>query len=211
VRDCHTVLDPSSGVCVVYLAHTFVVPAHRRSGLGALLRAAPVTLGKRALAEAGQAPGAAEVLLAAEMEPVRRGAADTVARLVAYGRAGFAVVHPACLPYQQPDFRDLAALRAADPSVEARPLPLLAVVRRIGHHDATALPARLAAAFVRHLYAVFATHCDERDLARPREHALSTLGASGLDPVPLLRLPSSPDDEPAIGPLRHEAVEEAFP
>src|SRR5262249_21305267 len=155
-------------------SHTFVVPAHRRSGLGALLRAAPVTLGKRALADADHTPAASDLVLAAEMEPVRSGALDTVTRLVVYGRAGFSVLPPRVLPYCQPDFRDLAALRAADPSVEARPLPLLAVVRWIGHEGATALPARLAAAFVRHLYAVFATHCDERDLARPRAHALST-------------------------------------
>jgi GNAT superfamily N-acetyltransferase len=210
VRDCHAVVDPSCGVGVVYLAHILVVPAHRGSGLGALLRAAPITLGKRALAEAGCARGALDLVLAAEMEPVRQEAPKTVARLVAYGRAGFAVVPPSCLPYCQADFRDLAALRAQDASVEACPLPLLAVVRWIGHDGATALPARLAAAFVRHLYAVFATHCDEHDLARPRERSLSALGRSGLDPVPLLRLPSGPDDDEALAPLRDDAVREAF-
>src|SRR5262249_51330626 len=84
VRDCHAVLDASCGVCVVYLAHTLVAPAHRGSGLGALLRAAPVTLGKRALSEAGHAPEASDLMLAAEMEHVRRDVPDTVARLVSY-------------------------------------------------------------------------------------------------------------------------------
>src|SRR5262249_35021575 len=144
VRDCHAVLDPSCGVCVVYLAHTLVAPAHRGSGLGALLRAAPVTLGKRALLEAGHAPEASDLMLAAEMGAGRRDEPDAVARLVSYGRGGFSAVPPKCLPYCQPDFRDLAALRAADPSLEASPLPLLAVVRWIGHDGATALPARLA-------------------------------------------------------------------
>jgi len=189
-RDCHTVVDRSQAICVVYLAHVWVAPEHRRQGLASLLRAAPITLGK--------GTGAAEVLLAAEMEPAVRDASDTLVRLVAYGRGGFRVVTPAALPYCQPDFRDPAAID------EPHPLPLLAVVRRLGKDEAF-LPHRLASAYLRHLYAVFSTHCREEHLARPRAHALERLAAWQGD-VPLLPLPASIDDEAALSPLWRDVV-----
>jgi GNAT superfamily N-acetyltransferase len=190
-RDCHVTVDEARGECVIYLAHTLVLPEHRRGGLASLLRAAPVTLARRA------APPGAELLLAAEMEPASLAAADTLVRLVAYGRAGFRAVAPARLPYCQPDFRDLDAL--GEP---ARPLPLLAVVKHIGH-DADTLPRSLCEAYVRHLYAVFGTHCRASDLARPRDHALAAIGSAD---VPLLPLPRSLDDRERLAPLLREAV-----
>jgi hypothetical protein len=198
VRDCHVRVDPEAAACVAYLAHVVVMPEHRRSGLASLMRAAPLTLARRALAEADLSDG--DVLLAAEMEPVVMEDPASIARLVAYGRAGFSVVDPTRLPYCQPDFRDLAALGS-----EARPLPLLAVVRWVGHERAERVPRRLAAAYLENLYAVFATHCRAEDLAAPREHALRVLLASE-DPVPLLRLPTGPDDHDALRPLLRREV-----
>lgn len=210
MRDCHVVVDPTRAVAVVYLAHALVLDEHRRTGLATLLRTAPVTLGRRALAALAASTGAAaagaraELLLAAEMEPIVAGDPASIVRLVAYGRAGFRAVAPRCLPYCQPDFRDLDA-RAPNERDVPRPLPLVAVVRWIGHEDATALPARLADAFVRHLYAVFATHCRDVDLAGPRERALEALRAAG-DPVPLLALPAGTGDTAAITPLTRDEV-----
>jgi hypothetical protein len=169
-----------------------VAPEHRRMGLASLMRAAPLTLGRNALGRRG------DILLAAEMEPAVRDATDTLVRLVAYGRAGFRVVTPEALPYCQPDFRDPSII-----GTSPRPLPLLAVVKRHGD-DGPMLPHALAEAYVRHLYAVFSTHCREEHLAAPRAHSLERLAAYGE--VPLLGLPRSVDDETALRPLWREAV-----
>jgi GNAT superfamily N-acetyltransferase len=140
VRDCHVTVDVDRRECVVYLAHILVLPEFRRGGLATLLRAAPLSLARRALAAAGLDARQADVLLAAEMEPADPSAADTLVRLIVHGRVGFRAVAPAVLPYCQPDFRDLEALGAP-----AHPLPLLAVVRWVGHMT-EALPARLCSA-----------------------------------------------------------------
>lgn len=196
IRDCHVSVDRRSGLAVAYLAHVLVLPPHRRSGLAALLRAAPVAFGRRALRAAGLDPAAADLLLAAEMERPVAGAADTVARLVAYGRAGFAAIDPGCLPYAQPDYRPHRVIDAD----RLRPIPLLAVVRWVGHEDARALPKRLAAAFVEHVYAALSAHCRAADLAVPRAATLAKL-ATSPEPVPLLELPKAPDDVERIAAL----------
>lgn len=198
VRDCHVCVDPRANAVVVYLAHVLVLPEHRRGGLASLMRAAPLALGRRA----GSALREPDLLLAAEMEPAVPTEEPTLVRLVAYGKAGFSAIDPVCLPYCQPDFRDLDRLCAGE---QARPLPLLPVVRWVGHEQARAIPARLAQAYVDDLYAVFATHCRARDLDVLREHALGVLAAAP-DPVPLLALPRSKDDAARIGPLLRERV-----
>lgn len=193
-RDHYAVLDPRTGVCVVYLAHAFVSPAHRRTGLAALLRTAPATLGRQLLDEAGIPSPNRTLLLAVEQEPLVPADPDSAVRLAAYGRAGFRAIDPSALPYCQADFRDLEAL-----GLPASPIPLLALVRRVGLEHHPTLPALYAAAFVTHLYAVFSTHCRPADLAPARQHALQTL-ARAADPVSLLDA-GIPD--PA---LRREAV-----
>jgi GNAT superfamily N-acetyltransferase len=200
VRDCHATFDQRGGVAVVYLAHTLVLPAFRRSGLAALLRSAARALGRAHVATRAREAQQVETLLAAEMEPADATASDTVVRLVAYGRAGFRAVAPEAIRYQQPDFRDLAVVRETPAH-----LPLLAVVRWIGHEGETSMPVRLAEAFVRHLYAVFETHCRAADLEAPRAASLASLAAAG-ERVPLLPLPSSDDDREAIARLSREVV-----
>ena len=209
VRECHTILDVAHRVLVVYLAHALVMPAFRRTGLGALFRNAPIALANRLLAThaARVDPSAVDVLLAAEMEPVACGDEASVVRLVAYARDRFAVLAPSVLPYCQPDFRDLEAECAHEP----RPIPLLALVRWLGHEGAASLPRRLARAVVIHLYAVFATHVRAGHLTALRARTLEVLDASNLDEVPLLPLPRATDDETAILPLMREAVLPFFP
>jgi len=214
VRDAHITVDRVGRICVAYLAHTLVLPAFRRSGLATLLRAAPIDLARRALAELEADPSSTEVLLAAEMEPADPETPATVIRLVAYGQDGFAAISPRHLPYSQPDFRDPTSIGA-----RARPLPLLAVVRWVGHEAhgvsggrsppddaARELPVILADAFVVHLYTIFATHCRMENLRAPLEHARSTLAASRLERVPLLRLPRTPADDDSLAPLWRSAV-----
>lgn len=205
VRDCHVVLDTENGIAIVYLAHALVVPAFRRTGLGALFRSEPIAIGRRAIAEAGMDGHAVDLLLAAEMEPASLDDEASLVRLAAYGKEGFAAIAPAALPYCQPDFRDLAALS------EARPIPLLAVVRFLGHEGELSLPARLARAFVRHLYAVFATHVRPDHLAALSRRTLGVLDALALAEVPLLPLPRSIDDRATVVPLTRAAVLPFFP
>lgn len=202
VRDCHVVVDTVRGVAVVYLAHVLVLPAHRRGGLSALVRAVAVSLGRRALAELCPAATTPELLMAAEMEPASADDAASVVRLVAYGRAGFAAIEPSVLPYAQPDFRDPALIDGTP-----EPIPLLAVVRRVGHEGERTLPASLAEAFVTHLYdGVFSSHCRAEHLAGARAHALDTLRASGLANVPLCPLPRDVSDSAALEPISRGRV-----
>ena len=208
VRDCHVVLDAEEGIAVVYLAHALVLPAFRRTGLGARFRQEPIAIARRAIAEAGMGQQCTDILLAAEMDPASPDDEASIVRLVAYGREGFAAIAPAALPYCQPDFRELAA------ATEARPIPLLAVVRFLGHEGEAAFPARLARAFVRGLYAVFATHVRSDHLAALSARTLGVLDAFCLEEVaagrrrdvPLLPLPRSVDDRAAVVPLSRAAV-----
>ncbi len=206
VRDCHVILDPRSSVAIVYLAHALVLPPFRRTGLGALLRSAPLALARRALADAGMADRPVDVLLAAEMEPASIGDEASVVRLTAYGKEGFSAISPAALPYCQPDFRELSSASAA------QPIPLLAVVRRLGHEQEATLPVRLARAYVKHLYAVFATHVRADHLAALERRTLAVLDASTRpEDVPLLALPRAIDDQDAVLPLTRPCVLSFFP
>lgn len=208
VRDCHVVLD-RTGVAVVYLAHALVLPPYRRTGLGTLLRRVPIERGQAAIRNAGLAASSVDLLLAAEMEPVSRDDEASIVRLRAYGKDGFAAIAPAALPYFQPDFRDLDAL---DPGRdEPRPIPLLAVVRFIGHDDACSLPARLARAFVTHLYAVFRTHVRRDHLEALEAATLRVLDAFPHAEVPLLPLPRTMDDVSRVDSLSRDAVLRALP
>ena len=199
VRDFHLVWDRREAIAVVYLAHVLVLPPYRRSGLGALFRSAPIAIARRVLGDAGLDASKVDLLLAAEMEPASRGDEASIVRLLAYGKDGFTAIAPAALPYRQPDFRDLDAVLAGGD--EPRPIPLLAVVRFLGHEGEPALPKRLARAFVTHLYAVFATHVRPDHLAALEARTLAVLDAHGTDEVALLPLPRTIDDD-AIERLR---------
>jgi GNAT superfamily N-acetyltransferase len=203
VRDCHVTVDAGRGICVIYLAHVYVMPSHRRTGLAERLRDLPLELARQDLGRWRLPEG--EVLFAAEQEFYDPSALDTAIRLIAYGRTGYQAIPPRVLPYAQADFRDVAAGTGV-----ARPLPLLAVVRRLGHEGEPTLPVALAVAFVEHLYAVSSTHCRPQDLVAPRSHALETLAASGLSEVPLLPLPSSLDDQAALSALSNIAAKAYF-
>lgn len=208
VRDCHVVLDPN-GVAVVYLAHALVLPPYRRTGLGALLRRKPIEIGQAAVAAAGLGASRTDLLLAAEMEPASLDDEASIVRLRAYGKDGFAAISPAALPYFQPDFRDLDAL---DPERdEPRPIPLLAVVRLVGHEEASSVPARLARAFVTHLYAVFATHVRRDHLESLAAATLAVLESFPHADVPLLPRPRAVDDVSRVTPLSRDAVLRALP
>jgi GNAT superfamily N-acetyltransferase len=204
VRDCHITVDPGRRICVIYLAHVYVMPEHRRTGLAQRLRDVPLELARRDLRRWGLPEG--EILFAAEQEFFEPTAADTAIRLVAYGRTGYRAIPPRVLPYAQADFRDVAGGTGV-----AQPLPLLAIVRRLGHEREATLPVTLAVAYVEHLYAVFSTHCRSADLVAPRRHALAALAATGLAEVPLLPLPTSLEDHAALSALSRSSAMPYFP
>ncbi|WP_437914245.1 hypothetical protein WME73_50105 [Sorangium sp. So ce302] len=212
VRDCYVTLDRAARRCVALLSHALVLPAFRRTGLAALLRAAPVALARRAIDDAGLLGGkgaggdGAEVMLAAEMEAVDPDDRDTVVRLIAYGRAGFAIVPPDVLPYAQPDFRDIAAL-----GVTPVPLPLLAVVRQVGEEERDEIPRARAESFLRHYQAVHAREVSQGELAPIRENALARLAAFPGERVPLIRIPRGPAEVAGFAPVLRSAVMPLFP
>lgn len=154
-RDCFVTRDEPGRVVLIFLSHSLVLPPYRRSGLAAMFRTLPAELG-RVEAQDGWEFGVGssararppEVLIAAEMDPVDPARTETLVRLLAYGRAGYFAISPRDLPYLQPDFT-----WPGDASTP-RPVPLMPVIRWLGHEDATEMPGRLAHAFDRHLHAV---------------------------------------------------------
>lgn len=202
VRDCYVDLDLDAGVCVVALSHSYVAPEHRRTGLAALLRAVPVTLARDVVRARAGRP--LPTLVSAEMEPVDPDNVDTVVRLVAYGRSGFAVLDPARFRYSQPEFRDL-------PDAAHTGIPLLGVVRPVGidlDPAAPALPAALAAAYPRLFHACHRTWLPEARVGPSHAHCLAHLGDT---PVSLLPLPTDGTTLDRLAPLVRGAVLPLYP
>lgn len=203
-RDCFVTVSEARRVCLVFLSHALVLPAYRRTGLAVILRSMPATLGRAAIKETFGADRAADLLLAAEMEPVDPTDPDTVVRLLAYGRSGFSVIAPDHLPYLQPDFRDLAAL-----GVPARPIPLMPVVRWVGNEDRVEVPNRLAMAFDRHIHGVHGLFVDAAQMQVLCGHAEGALGAR--DPVPMVRIPAMGAPLIGLAPLLRSVVLPLYP
>ncbi|MBK7759572.1 MAG: hypothetical protein IPI35_24880 [Deltaproteobacteria bacterium] len=188
-RDCF-VIRRGDGPWVVLLSHVLIGPAWRRSGLGALLRAAPV-----ALLRAAGARDDEERVLAAEQELIDPADEASIVRQLAYGRAGFSALNPQVFPYAQPDFRphDVAA---ADP----KPVPMMLTLRRLGLESATEAPAALAWAVLDAFDVIHGEHCLPGDLAARR--ALAEVWCR--DPVPMMRF--DPRQPEAAAPLLRAAT-----
>ncbi len=202
-RDLYVDLDLSARVCVVALSHSYVVPHARRSGLAALFRAVPVSLA-RALTHERLGPGEpAEILVGAEMEPISDDPGSIV-RLVAYGKSGFVAIDPVRLPYSQPDFRDL------EPDSAHLAIPLMPIIRWLGHEHATEIPVWLAAAFPRLFHSCHRQYLPRERVDPSEVHALRALTRSRL-PVALLQLPHRLDDHDRIAPLALARVHAAYP
>ncbi|AKT36975.1 hypothetical protein [Chondromyces crocatus] len=206
VRDCFVTLDLAARRCVALLSHTLVLPPYRRSGLAALLRAAPVGLCRQALTAAGLDPSTSEIILFAEMEPAVAEEPDTIIRLLAYGRAGFSVIPPALFPYVQPDFRDLVTL-----GVPPAPIPLLAVIRQVGEETRRTIPRARAEGCLRQIHAIHA--CDNRpeDIQAFQDHTARALSRASGKEIPLLPLPVGTDALAALGPLVRSEVLARYP
>lgn len=227
VRDCFVTVDerptaPPGGCAHVLMSHSLVLPEHRRTGVAALLRHVPIALARLQLERARMGAGReqagdqqtgrlagqdAQILLFAEMDQVVAADRITVIRLLAYGKAGFRVVPPAVLPFAQPDFRD----EVQHGDVEPCPLPFLCVVRQVGDDDATNIAPERLRDVVEHALAVHRCHARQDHLDVIRDHALHALDAQGTGPVPLLQLPSGPQEIARLAPLLRAVTFPLYP
>lgn len=171
VRD-HTVILPGGRgpfAAIVHLSHNLVLPAWRRSGLAAWMRALPVLAARECLGQVLKTDQAASVpegpiVLAAEMEPLDASDPARMIRLKAYEAAGFRKVNPAQLTFYQPDFRPAAEIQAD----RVRPLPLHLIVRWCGCEDATTLTGAQALAIVEALYGMYRRELPPAEVAVAR-------------------------------------------
>ncbi len=196
-RDCYVDVDPGLRTCLVALSHVLVVPDCRRTGLAALLRTAPLTLARRALADRPGWP----ILLVAEMDPVDPAAPETVVRLVAYGRSGFRALDPRRLPYSQP----LLGSEVRDLAITA--LPMLVVARTVGMDAVT---PEIAGLFLTLFHGTHRMYLAAERVDPSEDHARRALDGSA-EPVPLLVLPMDGGDLPALTPLTRDRVLALYP
>ena len=195
VRDLWVTTNRAANRVVAVLSHSLVLPPYRRSGLASLFRAVPVALARAALPRA-------EVMVCAEMDMVRPDDRDSIVRLMAYGRAGFRAIPPLVIGYAQPPFGEWTD--------DARPIPMLAIVRRVASETAPTIPLQLARAFVEHYHAVQDCHCDPRQMAAVRANVERAF-AKAADPVALAPLPRHPAERDHIHPLLRSVAHHAYP
>jgi hypothetical protein len=157
VRDASAIARDGSNQVVVHLSHVLVEPEYRGGALAAWMRAFPVQMARRCAGDAN-----AGITLVAEMEHPSPGDPMSIKRLASYERAGFLKVDPAGVDYHQPDFREPAAI---DASGGPKPLPYLLIVRRVGRESQTSITGRTARGIVSALYATYARHFREQDMA----------------------------------------------
>jgi hypothetical protein len=205
VRDCYTEIDPKRKICLIALSHSFIAPEHRRTGLAALFRELPVMLAKELCRELFSTNDNVPILVTAEMEPAEPTQQATMIRYISYGRAGFSAIDPTFLPYSQPDFRDLDALGFSHVGI-----PLVAVIRWVGHEAEKTIPVELASAFPRHYNGFHYRYTKRENVDAMIEHALSTLAQHNTKDVPLLPLPTG-DDVLKLTPLLKSRVLPLYP
>jgi 4-aminobutyrate aminotransferase/(S)-3-amino-2-methylpropionate transaminase len=178
VRDHFTVVEVDTGAVVAFLSHSLVLPAYRRSGLAALLRALPAAHARLDAASFGVSP--TETSLLSEMELFEPDRTETLVRLRAYGGAGFRVVPPWFVPYAQPDFRDVVGL-----GLVARPVPMMLLVRQVRDEEKTTISRARARRLLDALAAVHRVTVDGTQvdaMHRNISHRFVLAGA----PLPLL-------------------------
>ncbi|HND29574.1 MAG TPA: hypothetical protein PKY30_08160 [Myxococcota bacterium] len=211
IRDVFSVCFPDRKFCYVLLSHSLVLPAWRRSGVATLIRAAPAAAARRALQEEGAALDC-DRLLMAEMDPIDPHSDPTVIRVLAYGKAGFRMIAPDWLPYVQPDFSDWKVQNRAP-----RPIPMVPVLRWVGHEEAEALPAQMIRGLLDGIDAIHLKDYPE-DVAVRRANAdrvwagRSPVPTIGVDPralgrlAPLLRAAAVPQFSLRLGGSGGEPV-----
>ncbi len=219
VRDGSILINPSydADLCVVYLAHLYMIPRARGTVLSYELRIAPVEIAIDYLRQlhlrgciklpAPEQPGrnfGMNITLAAEMEYYWPSDPVSWQRILFYGRGGFDVLNPAHVPYLQPDFRERTGVRVTG----AKPIPLMILVRRMGRERQATMPIEEASAITRLLYDDFACHWKPEELESSLQRVLNGLEARARrkDFVELLPLPTGAKDLNRIRPLYRFSV-----
>lgn len=208
VRDGCVLYNPAYApdLCLVYLAHIFVLPEARGTVLTYWLRISPVELAMQYLAELHargrialpqpEQPGkyyGMRLDLAAEMEYFSPEDPISLQRILFYGRGGFDVIDPRHFPYRQPDFRPPELIAATGNT----PIPFMLLLRRMGRERQAKLPLDEARAVMRLLYDEFAFFCAPEFLHNSLDVVLGRLEdrrARGKQHVDLLPLPSGAHD-----------------
>ncbi|HMV68959.1 MAG TPA: hypothetical protein PKA64_19070 [Myxococcota bacterium] len=212
--------DPD--LCVVYLAHIYMLPEARGTVLSYWLRISPVELAMQYLKDlhdegliklpAPDAPGrhfGMRINLTAEMEYFAPEDRLSLQRILFYGRGGFDVIDPRHFPYLQPDFRTEEEIEATG----YRPIPFMILLRRMGRERQARLDIEEAAGTMRLLYDEFASFCDSDRLAESLDRVLDRLDrrqAQGKDYVDLLPMPTGPQDLRRLRPLWRYRVYKLF-
>jgi hypothetical protein len=144
-------------------------------------------------------------LVVAEMEPVDPADPASLVRLIAYGRSGFRALDPRRVPYAQPELRRGAS---------GLGIPMLGIVRTIGVPAAAApepvVPTAVAEAFPVLFHATHRRFVDPARVDACEANALAALCASD-EPVALLPLPATLDDQRRIHPLSRAVVLPLYP
>lgn len=163
VRDHTVILCPvgSDVPAVVHLSHNLVLPAWRRSGIAAWMRALPVATARKHCMQAGRSGG---IILAAEMEPMAPNDEARYVRLVAYEKAGFRKVEPSMVTFWQPDFRDEQAIATTG----YQPIPLHLVLRFCDADDVREVKASQIQVVVDALYAMYSRELGADNIASAR-------------------------------------------
>jgi hypothetical protein len=161
-RDHTAIVLPSdrSTPAVVHLSHLLIDPAFRRSGLAGWMRAWPIQTARRCLTSAGLSEHH-PIILVGEMEPPAPAHPERLARLIAYQKAGYLMVDPQRIGYQQPDFRPPTVI---DSTGGPSPLTMLLILRRVGREQETKISGAELRHLVHALYAMYARAFRQQDM-----------------------------------------------
>jgi GNAT superfamily N-acetyltransferase len=175
VRD-HTVILPAdsahAATTIVHLSHNLVLPAWRRSGVAAWMRAFPAASARELCAQAGLA---GRIILAAEMEPMNPDDEARCVRLAAYEKAGFRKVDPSAVTFWQPDFRDAETIA----STGFQPIPLHLVLRFCDADEAREVSGWQLLEVIDALYAMYSRELGADNIA----HARSKISLPALEEI----------------------------
>ena len=197
VRDDFGVVDRQTGHVVAFLSHSLVLPAYRRSGVAALLRALPAVHARNDAAALGIE--ALEVSLLAEMELFEPHRQESLVRLASYGKAGFRAVPPWHVPYAQPDFRDIRTL-----GIEAQPVPMVLLVRQVSEESRTTIEPRRARTLLDALAAIHHVTVDAEQIHAMHRNVSHRLDPKG-GPIPLV------DPTTSLEPLLRTKLAHFYP
>lgn len=187
--------EPATGLFAGLDGNAWVDPARRGQGIATLGLAALWELGRRRLADFGAA-AARRSLDLGDLEPPDPGDPDALDRAVVWGRAGAAVLPHPVFPLA------LVGMAAEGGTGPAAPVPVLAMFGRAGGGvPLAAIDKATLHVLAHHVEAAHAWAGPGAGLEALTARLQAAVAAAPLDPIPLLPLPRSREDEAAIARL----------